>query len=78
MVAYLIGDGLGNGVPVGRWDVPVRLANEQDHARRDADEETKRRAEAERRHLEHGVVLYGHDQLHTSRTPKPAHVQTII
>lgn len=72
---YLIGDGLGNGVPVGWRIVPVRLADEQDHAGSDTYEETERRAETQSRHLEHGLVLYRHDQVLTSRTTITTHVQ---
>ena len=53
---YLVGDGLGDGVPVSVGFVPVRFADEQDHTRRDADEEAEGRAEAERRHLRHVVT----------------------
>ena len=78
MCAYLICDGLCNGVPVRRWLVPVRLANKQDHAGRDADEETERGAKTERRHLKHGVVLHRHDQMHASRSMKSDHAHASI
>ena len=47
----LVGDGLGNRVPVSRRVVPVGFADEEDHTRSDADKETEGSAEAQRRHL---------------------------
>ena len=69
---YLVGDGLCDGVPVGRRLVPVGLADEQDHAGRDADEEAEGCAEAERRHLEHRLVLRRQDHVPAARSVIPA------
>lgn len=76
-IVYLICDGLCNGVPVRRRFVPVRFANQQNHAGRHTDEEAEGRAEAEGSHLEHGVVFDRHYQVRASLSTKPPQIEQL-
>jgi len=72
---YLVGDGLGDGVPLS--GSPVRSANEQDHTRSDANEETEGSAQTQHRHLCH-IVTRRHGRHVPSLLSHPAYSQRII
>ena len=71
-VHQLVADGLGDRVGGGVLAAPVRPADQQDDARRDADEEAEGGAETHGRHLDERLVLVPPARL--ARQPQPLHV----